>query len=56
MFVTHDLGVLNMADAVEELEQVALRRIEGQVSDIKSGRGDLDRLGFTWGARLRARV
>lgn len=29
MFVAHDLGVLDVADAVEEVEQIALRRIEG---------------------------
>lgn len=29
MFVAHDLGVLDMADAVEEVKQIALRRVEG---------------------------
>ena len=28
MFVAHNLRVLDMADAVEEVEQIALRRVE----------------------------
>lgn len=28
MFVAHNLGVLDMADAVKEVEQIALRRVE----------------------------
>ena len=28
VFVAHNLGVLDVADAVEQVEQVALRRIE----------------------------
>jgi len=33
--IAHDLGVLHVADAVEELEQVALGGVEGQITDVK---------------------
>ena len=42
VFVGHDLGVLHRADAIEELEEIALRRFERQVPDVKPGRGDFD--------------
>ncbi|MEY2546148.1 MAG: hypothetical protein QOG48_1265 [Verrucomicrobiota bacterium] len=45
--IAHDLGVLHMADAVEELEEIALGRVEGQIADVKSRRAYFDRLGFT---------
>lgn len=47
VFVSHDFGVLHFAHAVEELEEVALRRIKRQVADVQTRRGDLDRLRFT---------
>jgi hypothetical protein len=37
MFVSHDLGVLHLADAVEELEQIALGRVERKIPDIEPG-------------------
>src|SRR4051794_6293287 len=49
-----DLGVLDRADAVEELEQVALRRVERQVPDVEPGRRYFDRFRFT--RRPRARL
>src|SRR2546421_333321 len=56
MPVSDDLGVLNCADAVEELEEVALRRVERQVPDVKPGRGHFDRFRFNpivkWAERI----
>ena len=43
MFVRHYLGVLHGSDAIEEFKEIALRRIEGQIPDIKPGSGDFDR-------------
>ena len=54
--VGDDLCVLDCAHAVEELEQVALRGVEGQVPDVKPGRGDFDRLRFTRSARSLRRL
>ena len=45
--VGHDLGVLNMADAVEQLEEIALGGVERQVTDVESRRSDFDWLRFT---------
>src|SRR2546423_8128784 len=45
--IRDDLGVLDRADTVEELEQVALRRVERQVPDVKPGRRHFDRFRFT---------
>ena len=36
VLVGHDLRVLHLADAVEELEQVALGRFEGKIPDVKT--------------------
>src|SRR4051812_47799206 len=52
--ISDHLGVLDRADAVEELEQIALGRVERQVSDVKSGRRYFDRFRFT--RRPRARL
>ena len=41
------LRVLDVADAIKELEQVALCGIEGQIAHIKSRRRNFDRLRFT---------
>ncbi len=46
MAIAHDLGVLDVADAIEQVEQVAFRRVERQVADVKPGRSDFDRLRF----------
>jgi hypothetical protein len=54
--VSHDLGILHVADAVEELEQIALGRIEGQVADVKSRRRDFDRLRSASRPGLRMRL
>src|SRR5437763_15131966 len=44
--IAHDLGVLNVADAVEELEQIALGCIEGQIANVETRRSNFDRFGF----------
>ena len=44
--IAHDLGVLNVADAVEELEQIALGCIEGQIANVQTRRSNFDRFGF----------
>ena len=46
VFVGHDFRVLHLADAVEELEEIALGRFEGQVADVKTRRGDFDDSGL----------
>jgi hypothetical protein len=33
--VTYDLRVLDMANAVEQLEEITLRRVERQITDIE---------------------
>ena len=33
--ITYDLGVLDMANAVEQLEEITLRRVKGQITDIE---------------------
>src|ERR1700736_6322331 len=50
--IAYDLGVLHMADAVKELEEIALGRVERQIPDVKTRRSDFDRLGFTLRPRL----
>ena len=47
MPITNYLGILNMPDAVKQVEQVALGRVEGQISDVETRRRNFDRLGFT---------
>src|SRR4051812_33324847 len=47
VFVRYHLGVLHRADAVEELEEIALRRIKRQVPDIEPGGRDFDRFRLT---------
>ena len=42
MPITYDLCVLHMTDAVEQLEEIALRGVEGQIADVKTGRSDFD--------------
>ena len=42
VFVADHLGVLDLSDAVEELEQVALGCVERQVADVKTRRSDFD--------------
>ena len=40
--VTYDLRVLHVANAVEQLEEIALGCVEGQVADVKTRRSDFD--------------
>src|ERR1043165_2094635 len=51
--ISYDLGVLDRADAVEELEQIALGRVERRVPDVKPGRRHFDRFRFTRRPRTR---
>jgi hypothetical protein len=46
MPIAYDLGVLHMADSVEELEEIALGRVERQIADVKTRRSDFDRFRF----------
>jgi hypothetical protein len=41
-----------VTDAVEELEEIALGRIEGQIADVKTRRSDFDRLRFALRTRF----
>ena len=50
--IAHDLCVLDVADAVEELEEIALGRVEGQIADVKTRRSNFDRLRLTLRAWL----
>ena len=56
MAIAHDLGVLHVTDAVEELEEIALGRIEGQIADVKTRRSDFDRLRFALRTRFALRL
>ena len=40
--IAHHFRVLDMADAVEELEEIALGRVEGQIADVKTRRSNFD--------------
>ncbi len=44
--ITHDLGVLHVADTVEQFEEIAFRRVEGKVADVKTRRSDFDWIRF----------
>lgn len=50
--ITHYFRVLHVADAVEELEEIAFRCVEGQVADVKSRRSDFDCFRFANRPRL----
>jgi len=56
MPVTYDLGVLHVADTVEELEEIALGRVERQIANVEPRRCDFDCLGFTRRTRLLLRT
>ena len=47
VLVGHDLRVLHLAYAVEQLEQIALGRVEGKITHVKTRARDLDRFRFT---------
>ena len=42
VFVGHNLRVLHLADAIEELEEIALCGFERQIADVKTRRRDFD--------------
>jgi hypothetical protein len=50
--VANDFRVLHVANAVEQLEEIALGGVEGQISYVKTRRSDFDRLRFARRARL----
>ena len=52
MFVGNDFRVLHLADAIEQLEEIALGRVEGKIADVKTRRRDFDCFGFTRWPRL----
>ena len=56
MPVTYHLGVLDVANAIKELEKVTFRGIEGQVADVKTRRRDFDRFWFAWRPLLMCTV
>ena len=56
VLVAYNLGVLNLADAVEQLEQVALRGVEGKIADVKPRRSYFDRFRFALRARRTVSV
>src|SRR6266404_1743039 len=47
MPITHDLRVLHVPHTVEQLEEIALGGVEGQVADVKTRRGDFDPFRFS---------
>ena len=54
--VTYDLRVLDVPNAVEQFEQVAFGRVEGQVTDVKTRRSNFDRFRFARRPRLRGAI
>ena len=44
--IAHHLGILDVTDAVEQVEEVALRGVERQVADVEPWRCHFDRLRF----------
>ena len=34
--ITYDLCVLHVPDTIKQLEEIALRRVEGQIADVKT--------------------
>lgn len=53
MPIGYDLGILHVPNPIKELEEIALRRIKGQIADVKTRRSDLDWFRL---ARLRSRL
>ena len=53
MPITNNLGVVHVTDTIKELEQIALRGVEGQIADVKTRRSDFDRFGFAQRPLLR---
>src|ERR1051326_5839034 len=50
--IAHDFSVLHVADAVKELEEIALGCVEGQIAYVKTRRSDFDWLRFALRPRL----
>ena len=50
--IAHHFGVLDVANAVKKLEEIALGCIKGQVADVKTRRIDFDWFRFTRRPRL----
>ena len=50
--VTNYFRILNVPDAVEQVEQITLRGIKREITDVQSGRRNFDRLRLTLGPRL----
>ena len=44
VLVGNDFNRLDDADSIEELEEITLRRIEGQIANVDAGRGDFYQL------------
>jgi len=55
MAITYDFGVLDMADAIEKLEEIALGCVEGQIADVKTWRSNFNCFRFTRRPRLLLR-
>ena len=56
MPIADDFRVLDMANAVEQLEEIALARVEGQISDVQTRRSYFDWFRFARRSRLLLRT
>jgi hypothetical protein len=45
--VAYYLRILHVPDAVEQFEEIALGRVERQVANVKTRRGDFERFRFS---------
>jgi hypothetical protein len=54
--ITYHFGILDVADTVEELEQIAFGGVERQIADVQTRRADFDRLRFPGWAMLLCAV
>jgi hypothetical protein len=45
--IAYDFGVLDVTDAIKQLKQVALGRVEGKIPDVKSRGRNFDGFRFT---------
>jgi hypothetical protein len=44
--ITHDLGILDVPDSVEQFEKIALGCVERQVTNVQTRRSDFDPFRF----------